>query len=91
MTPYEIMLSESQERMLLVVKHDGAHEHDAAAGRRRRGGAREGNRPALALTSDVTPRIARPIRYEGGKQAVAEAARNIAVSGGRPLAITDNV
>jgi phosphoribosylformylglycinamidine synthase len=27
--------------------------------------------------------------YEGGKQAVAEAARNIAVSGGRPVAITD--
>ena len=35
--------------------------------------------------------IARPIRIEGGKQAVAEAWRNITAVGGRPLAITDNL
>ena len=35
--------------------------------------------------------IATPIRIEGGKQAVAEAWRNITAVGGRPLAITDNL
>jgi phosphoribosylformylglycinamidine synthase II len=44
---------------------------------------------ALAMTSDVNPLYCYLDPYEGGKQAVAEAARNIAVSGGRPVAITD--
>ena len=44
---------------------------------------------ALALTSDVNPVYCYLDPYEGGKQAVAEAARNIAASGGRPVAITD--
>jgi phosphoribosylformylglycinamidine synthase subunit PurL len=44
---------------------------------------------ALAMTSDVNPVYCSLDPYEGGKQAVAEAARNIAVSGGRPVAITD--
>ncbi len=44
---------------------------------------------ALAMTSDVNPVYCYLDPYEGGKQAVAEAARNIAVSGGRPVAITD--
>src|SRR5713226_1792940 len=44
---------------------------------------------ALAITSDVNPVYCFLDPYEGGKQAVAEAARNIAVSGGRPVAITD--
>jgi phosphoribosylformylglycinamidine synthase len=44
---------------------------------------------ALAMTSDVNPVYCYLDPYEGGKQAVAEAARNIAVSGGRPAAITD--
>ncbi len=41
------------------------------------------------MTSDVNPVYCFLDPYEGGKQAVAEAARNIAVSGGRPVAITD--
>jgi len=41
------------------------------------------------MTSDVNPVYCYLDPYEGGKQAVAEAARNIAVSGGRPVAITD--
>jgi phosphoribosylformylglycinamidine (FGAM) synthase-like enzyme len=41
------------------------------------------------MTSDVNPLYCFLDPYEGGKQAVAEAARNIAVSGGRPVAITD--
>src|SRR5439155_14980016 len=44
---------------------------------------------ALALTSDVNPIYCYLDPYEGGKQAVAEAARNIAASGARPVAITD--
>jgi len=44
---------------------------------------------ALAITSDVNPLYCYLDPYEGGKQAVAEAARNIAVSGARPVAITD--
>jgi phosphoribosylformylglycinamidine synthase subunit PurL len=44
---------------------------------------------ALAMTSDVNPVYCYLDPYEGGKQAVAEAARNIAASGGQPVAITD--
>ena len=46
---------------------------------------------ALALTADVTPRYCEADPFEGGKQAVAEAWRNITVVGGKPLAITDNL
>ncbi len=46
---------------------------------------------ALALTSDVTPRYCEADPFEGGKQAVAEAWRNITAVGGRPLAVTDNL
>jgi phosphoribosylformylglycinamidine synthase subunit PurL len=49
----------------------------------------KGTGRALAMTSDVNPAYCFLDPYEGGKQAVAEAARNIAVSGGRPVAITD--
>jgi phosphoribosylformylglycinamidine synthase II len=49
----------------------------------------KGTGRALAMTSDVNPIYCFLDPYEGGKQAVAEAARNIAVSGGRPVAITD--
>jgi phosphoribosylformylglycinamidine synthase subunit PurL len=46
---------------------------------------------ALALTSDVTPRYCEADPYEGGKQAVAEAWRNLTAVGARPLALTDNL
>jgi phosphoribosylformylglycinamidine synthase II len=49
----------------------------------------KGTGRALAMTSDVNPLYCFLDPYEGGKQAVAEAARNIAVSGGKPVAITD--
>jgi phosphoribosylformylglycinamidine synthase II len=45
----------------------------------------------LALTVDVTPRYCEADPFEGGKQAVAEAWRNITAVGGLPLAITDNL
>ncbi len=46
---------------------------------------------ALALTADVTPRYCEADPVEGGKQAVAEAWRNITAVGGKPLALTDNL
>ncbi|KTS25181.1 phosphoribosylformylglycinamidine synthase [Methylobacterium indicum] len=45
----------------------------------------------LAISTDVTPRYCEADPVEGGKQAVAEAWRNITAVGGRPLAITDNL
>jgi phosphoribosylformylglycinamidine synthase len=46
---------------------------------------------ALALTADVTPRYCEADPFEGGKQAVAEAWRNLTAVGARPLAVTDNL
>jgi len=45
----------------------------------------------LALSTDVTARYCAADPYEGGKQAVAECWRNIAVTGATPLALTDNL
>ena len=45
----------------------------------------------LAFTSDVTPRYVRANPVEGGKQAVAEAYRNLTAVGAVPLASTDNL
>ena len=45
----------------------------------------------LALTADVTPRYCEADPVAGGRQAVAEAWRNITAVGGRPLALTDNL
>ena len=50
-----------------------------------------GTRKALAMTSDVTPRYVSADPYEGGKQAVAEAWRNLTAVGAEPLAVTDNL
>ncbi|NVK15000.1 MAG: phosphoribosylformylglycinamidine synthase subunit PurL, partial [Rhodobacteraceae bacterium] len=45
----------------------------------------------LAFTSDVTPRYVKANPFEGGKQAVAEAYRNLTAVGALPLATTDNL
>ena len=50
-----------------------------------------GARKALAVTSDCTPRYVQADPYEGGKQAVAEAWRNLTAVGADPIAITDNL
>ncbi|NBB97474.1 MAG: phosphoribosylformylglycinamidine synthase subunit PurL [Alphaproteobacteria bacterium] len=50
-----------------------------------------GTNKALAFTSDVTPRYVRANPFEGGKQAVAEAYRNLTAVGAQPLASTDNL
>ncbi|GHF46941.1 phosphoribosylformylglycinamidine synthase subunit PurL [Seohaeicola zhoushanensis] len=50
-----------------------------------------GTKKALAFTSDVTPRYVKANPEEGGKQAVAEAYRNLTAAGALPLASTDNL
>ncbi|SMO43632.1 phosphoribosylformylglycinamidine synthase subunit PurL [Ruegeria faecimaris] len=50
-----------------------------------------GTDKVLAFTSDVTPRYVRANPVEGGKQAVAEAYRNLTAVGALPLATTDNL
>ncbi len=46
---------------------------------------------ALAMTTDCTPRYVLADPVEGGRQAVAEAWRNLTAVGARPLAVTDNL
>jgi len=48
-----------------------------------------GSKKALAITTDVTPRYCYADPNEGGKQAVAEAYRNLCAVGAKPLAITN--
>ena len=50
-----------------------------------------GTPKAVAFTSDVTPRYVKANPVEGGKQAVAEAYRNLTAVGATPLATTDNM
>ena len=50
-----------------------------------------GTEKLLAFTSDVTPRYVAADPREGGKQAVAEAWRNLMATGATPLAATDNL
>ena len=45
----------------------------------------------LALTTDATPRYCEADPVAGGRQAVAEAWRNLIAVGARPLALTDNL
>jgi len=64
---------------------DSATGHDAGMVRV------HGTRKAIAVTSDCTPRYVQNDPYEGGKQAVAEAWRNLTAVGADPIAITDNL
>ena len=48
-----------------------------------------GTNKALAITTDCTPRYVYADPYEGGKQAIAEAYRNLCAVGAKPLAVTN--
>jgi phosphoribosylformylglycinamidine synthase len=48
-----------------------------------------GTGKGLAITTDVTPRYCHADPHEGGKQAIAEAWRNLCAVGATPLAATD--
>ena len=51
----------------------------------------QNTKKALAITTDCTPRYCLADPIEGGKQAVAEAWRNLTSVGAQPLAVTDNL
>lgn len=51
----------------------------------------KGTKKGIAISSDCNARLCYLDPYMGGAMAVAEAARNIACSGGKPMAITDNL
>ncbi len=48
-----------------------------------------GTKKALAITTDCTPRYVYSDPVEGGKQAIAEAYRNLCAVGAKPLAVTN--
>ncbi|MEO8034802.1 MAG: phosphoribosylformylglycinamidine synthase subunit PurL, partial [Acidobacteriota bacterium] len=76
----------------IYEQYDSTVRTNTIAGPERRDAAVvrvKGTGRALAITSDVNPVYCSLDPYEGGKQAVAEAARNVAASGGLPIAITD--
>jgi phosphoribosylformylglycinamidine synthase len=50
-----------------------------------------GTNKGLAICSDCNPHYVAADPYEGGKQAVAEAYRNLSAVGATPIAITDNL
>jgi phosphoribosylformylglycinamidine synthase len=50
-----------------------------------------GTNKALAICSDCNPHYVAADPYEGGKQVVAEAYRNLSAVGALPIAITDNL
>src|SRR3546814_743402 len=50
-----------------------------------------GTQRGLAITTDCTPRYCFADPVQGGRQAVAEAWRNLTAVGARPLAVTDNL
>ena len=50
-----------------------------------------GSSRGIALTVDCTPRYCAADPRAGGRQAVAEAWRNLVAAGARPLAVTDNL
>ena len=56
-----------------------------------KGTAKSAGHKGLAMTSDCTPRYVQAHPETGGRQAVAEAWRNITAVGARPLAVTDNM
>ena len=73
----DTILSSSQSDAAIVKIH-GTENHNSLG-------------KGLAMTTDCTPRYVKANPFEGGMQAVCEAARNIAASGAKPLAITNNL
>ena len=70
--------------------YDGSHEHGRRPRRRRGGAAHARHRPRRSRSRPTaTAATCTSIRAIGGRIAVAEAARNVACTGARPLAITN--
>jgi phosphoribosylformylglycinamidine synthase len=92
-TLYKLLASPNlSSKHWIVEQYDTTVRTNTIAGPERRDAAIvrvKGTGRALAISADVNPVYCFLDPYEGGKQAVAEAARNVAMSGGRPVAITD--
>jgi len=73
--------------MTSTVRHPG--ESDAAVVRLRMGGPDKDK--YIAISNDCNSRYCWADPYEGGKIAMAEAIRNLACTGARPLAMTNNL
>ncbi len=76
---------------LRTVRQPGRCRHGGDAGLPAGVVRVHGTGKALAFTSDVTPRYVKANPVMGGRQAVAEAFRNLCAVGARPLATTDNL
>src|SRR5256886_290536 len=94
MTPYDVMLSESQERMLVVVQRG----REAEVERIFRtwdltsaviGDVTDDGQLTVFDGEKVVARLPIDLLTLGAQHAVAEAARNIVATGARPLAVTD--
>src|SRR5680860_328860 len=101
MNPFEIMLSESQERMIVVVEKGKKEEINENYDYMIRNNTVllpgddaailriKGTKKAIALTTDGNGRYCYLDPLTGGKIAVAEAARNLSCKGALPRAVTD--
>src|SRR2546430_8901803 len=78
---------------VIRIKEDSLPDSDHAlvAPKSVEGGTRNTSEKLLALTVDCNATYVHLDPYEGGKIAVAEAARNLACSGAVPLGTTDNL
>ena len=87
-------VADDREQALGVppVRHDRAHEHRHRPRRRRGRRAHPRHEQArIALKTDCNGRYVYLDPARGAQIAVAEAARNVACTGARPLAITNNL
>ncbi|MFT4793968.1 MAG: phosphoribosylformylglycinamidine synthase [Paracoccaceae bacterium] len=104
--PTDLPLIDAAQTLLALAAHPNhcsrqwvwqQYDHQVGADTLRKPGADaavvrvHGTGKALAFTSDVTPRYCLANPQMGGRQAVAEAYRNLCATGALPLATTDNL
>ena len=98
LTPYEILLSESQERMVMVARPGcearvleicAKWDLDAAVVRAFCDDGATRREKLLAISTDCNGRFCELDPRQGAAMAVAEACRNLACVGAEPLALTD--
>ena len=75
----------------LILGNTAIRPQDGDAALVRVANGKAAGHKGLAMTSDCTPRYVQAHPETGGRQAVAEAWRNITAVGARPLAVTDNM
>jgi phosphoribosylformylglycinamidine synthase len=83
-------ISEQYDSLVRGDTLAGPGDADAAIVRLPDNDGNESNR-AIAITTDCTPRYVAADPHMGGRQAVAEAWRNLTATGALPIAVTDNM